>query len=67
MKITLFHCFEGDLMLFLPLLHTLYHLSLTVQSKFKLKKNSQVVRMLQCQEQGSPIGIGQGSWMGTYY
>ena len=30
MKITLFHCFEGDLMLFLPLLRTLYHLSLSL-------------------------------------
>ena len=32
-------------MLFLPLLHTLYHLSLSVQSKFKLKQNGQVVRV----------------------
>ena len=61
MKITLFHCFEGYLMLFLPLSHTLYHLSLSVQSKFKLSQNGQVVRALQCQERGSPIGEGQGS------
>ena len=67
MKIPLFHCFEGDLMLFLPLLHTLYHLSLSVQSKFKLEQNGQVVRVLQCQERGSSIGVGQGSWVGRYY
>ena len=66
-EITLFHCFEGDLMLFLPLLRTLYHLSLSVQSKFKLKQNGQVVRVLQCQERGSPLGIRQGSWVGRYY
>ena len=67
MKITLFHCFEGDLMLFFPLLRTLYHLSLSVQSKFKLKQNGQVVRVLQCQERDSPLGIRQGSWVGRYY
>ena len=67
MKITLFHCFEGDLMLFFPLLRTLYHLSLSVQSKFKLKQNGQVVRVLQFQERGSPIGVGQGSWVGRHY
>ena len=66
-NITLFHCFEADLMLFLPLLRTLYHLSLSVQSKFKLKQNGQVVRVLQFQERGSPIGMGQGSWVGRHY
>ena len=54
-------------MLFLPLLRTLYHLSLSVQSKFKLKQNDQVVRVLQCQERGSSIGVGQGSWVGRCY
>ena len=54
-------------MLFLSLLHTLYHLSLSVRSKFKLKQNGQVVRVLQFQEWGSPIGVEQGSWVGRHY